>query len=466
VKLRRAIVALRSFLRRDLWLHQPKHRPRRTLYHLLRMGVLTIEGAIRSEVFLLSAALTYKVAFALVPFVAVVLALYKGFGGFEKLFADLKQNVLPYLAPQGQEFVDGINAFVGRIDAAALGGIGFLLLLYTSLSLMHTTEDAFNRIWGIKSARTIMRRFTVYWTLLTISPIVLVVSLALSTFVQNHALYLWLTQHVPVFGKLAMSAFSFAFAWGLFTTAYVVLPSTRVRVGAALAGALVAGTAWELLKSGYIWYNSHIVPAYQFYGSMGAIPVFLLWIYLSWVVALFGAEVAFAAQHVGTYRREVQVVRISPAERERLALVVCVRVARPFTEGGPPPTAEGIAAALDAPVRVVHEVVAQLVAQQILREVALSHRKDPGLLPARDPARLTAAQVVAAIRAFGDRCALPDGREKEEVYGLIERAEARALDALGGVTLKALADAAARGEPAAPAAWPAPEPGRADATSG
>jgi membrane protein len=193
------------------------------------------------------------------------------------------------------------------------------------------------------------------------------------------------------------------------------------------------------MKGVYFWYNTKVVTAYAFYGSLGSIPIFLLWIYLSWIVVLFGAEVAFAVQHVGTYRREVEQARLSAADRDRLALVVAVEIVRRFIRGDPPATGEEVAAKLRATIRMVNQVLFELAAQGILREVALPGRKEPGYLPARDPGVMTVRDMLQAVRAYGDPATLPDGTLAAAMYQLIEEAEGQASETLSRVTLRELA---------------------------
>lgn len=433
----------RDFLHRDLWTALPERKGARALYRLLRMGVLTVEGFVRSEVFTLSAALTYQVVFAMVPLLAVMLAAFRGFGGLSGtgMGDTLKTFLIKHIASpqQGDEFVSQLNAFIENVNAAAIGVVGFLVLLYTSLSLLNTIEGAFNKIYGLKSHRSLLRRFTVYWMLLTLSPILIAASLTMTTFVQSNMAYTWLTETVPFFGKFSLFIAPYIFAWIAFTAFYIIMPNTRVDFRAALIGALVSGTIWEAMKTGYVWYNTQVVSASKFYGSLGSIPIFLLWVYLSWVIVLFGAEVAFAVQHVGTYVREIGGARISTADRERLALVICVQTVRSFEKGEAPPTAEAVAAALNAPVRVVHEITYQLVSKGVLREVVIRDRKDPGLVPGQDPSVLAARDVLAAVRSFGDPFTLPNGPQATAIYRLVDEAEARAVAALGAVTLRDLA---------------------------
>ncbi|HYE99995.1 MAG TPA: YhjD/YihY/BrkB family envelope integrity protein, partial [Planctomycetota bacterium] len=261
----------------------------------------------------------------------------------------------------------------------------------------------------------------------------------LKTFVQSNRVYHWMTEHVPFFGPVALALAPMVFAWVLFAVVYVILPNTRVRLSAALVGALVAGTAWNLMATVYVWYNARVVTNYKFYGGLGSIPIFLLWIYLSWVVVLFGAEIAFAVQHVETYKRQLESVKLSAADRDRLALVLVLEAVRTFEAGGAPPTAEGLAAKLDAPARVLHEVVYLLMDKGILREVSGFDAKDPGLVPGRDPSVMTVADVLHAVRTHGDPFGLPEAIGAREAYRLINEAEERASERLGRVTVKELA---------------------------
>ncbi|HVR87276.1 MAG TPA: YihY/virulence factor BrkB family protein [Planctomycetota bacterium] len=452
----------RAFIRRDLWLHLPEAAGPRLLYRALRMGVLIVEGFIKTDVFMLSAALTYQVIFALVPLLVVMLAVVKGVGGFSSAGGRVQQflleNILPRMgeppvkgAEGGATIAEQIDKFINNVNATAVGAIGVVALLYTSISLLNSIENVFNRIWGIKNPRTILRRLTVYWTFLTLSPVLLAASLSMTGVVQSNQLYVWLTTHVPYFGTATLVLTPYVVAWIMFTGFYIFMPNTRVHPGAALIGALISGSAWEGMKTIYFWYNTHVVTNYKFYGSLGTIPVFLLWIYLSWIIVLFGAEVAFAAQHVNTYRREIEQMKLSAADRDRLALVIAVEVVKPFIAGAPPPTGEAVALRLNSPVRIVNEILYELSMQGILRIVTLSNQKDAGYLPSQDPTVTTARDVVRAVRTYGDQGALPGGEKSEAIYRLLDHAESEAMGPLSAVSLRDLATGPSPAPSAAPA---------------
>ncbi|HZE98436.1 MAG TPA: YhjD/YihY/BrkB family envelope integrity protein [Planctomycetota bacterium] len=451
-----------TFIRRDLWLALPEARGPRLLYRLLRMGVLIVEGFIKTDVFMLSAALTYQVIFALVPLLVVMLAFVKALGGFAsaggKVQGFILHNILPRMGDGsvkgegGADIAAQIDTFINNVNATAIGVIGGIALLYTSISLLNSIENVFNRIWGIKNARSILKRLMVYWTFLTLSPILLAASLSMTGVVQSNQLYVWLNTHVPYFGTTMLVLTPYVVAWVMFTGFYIFIPNTRVHPGAALIGALISGTAWEGMKTVYFWYNTHVVTNYKFYGSLGTIPVFLLWIYVSWIIVLFGAEIAFAVQHVNTYRREIEEARLSAADRDRLALVVCVEIVRPFIAGAKPPSGEEVATRLNYPVRAVNEILYELASQGVLRSVTLTDRKDAGYLPAKDPTLLTARDVVGAVRTFGDQGTLPVGAQAEQIYKLLDHAEGEAMGPLAAVTLRDLAARTPEAPPPSPAA--------------
>jgi membrane protein len=395
-RIRRTAVRTREFLKRGVWTYRPRNRRLDALLTLLRTAVLAVQAGWNSDMMLLAAALTYRVLFALVPLLAVMLALFKGLGGMESASDEVKRFLLQYIAPDlGQEVIGQIDGFIANINATAIGAAGLLLLAYTSLGLMNTVEGAMNRVWGIRKQRPLHRRVVVAWTALTIGPILVAASLAMSTFVQSHSLFVWLTTHVPGFGYVVLVGAPVVFGWILFTAVYLAIPNASVRFKAALAGGIAAGTAWEVMKSVYVWYNTQVVTSYKFYGSLGALPVFLLWIYLSWVIVLLGAEIAFAVQTQGIRRKEA--LSEAPPGPGLYALLSVSMVVERFVPGRDPPSADRIAKDLSVPLQEIEEVLRTLLEKGILRKTDTG-----GYVPGRDIARISVRDVVEAVREGGE----------------------------------------------------------------
>lgn len=443
---RRRIEDARAFIRHDLWIVQPTTRLRRWGVQALRTAVLVVEGSLKSDYFVLAAALTFKVIFALVPMLVVTLAFLKGFGGLSSLAEQVKAFLVQNMTPgTGDAYGEHIDRFIANINGTAIGVVGFLMLVYCALSLFYTIEKAFNQIWGVRRPRSIPRRFTAYWTVLTVAPVCIAVSIGATTFMQSHEFYLFVVDRVPLLASLGVGLTPYVFSWAVFTAMYLFMPNTKVRFGPAVAGGILAGTAWELAKSLYVWANVNFMSANAFYGSLGAIPVFLMWVYISWIIVLVGCEFAFAAQNSSTYRREVEAPRVSVEFRERLALLLLADISRDFLRGREPRSAAVLAGGLNVPVRLVHELVDQLEEQRLVRAVTDGDRRDPALVPACDPSQTTVGDVLDKLHRAGDgRYALPPGATTERLRGVLDEARARLAAPLRLVTLKDLATA---GEP-------------------
>lgn len=426
---------LRRFLNRDVWTLEPTRRLHRFLVGTLRTGILAVEGASGRDLLMVSKALTYKIAFALVPLLAVMLAVFQTFGGLREIGDQVKEFVLANVDPsKSGQFAEHIDRFIDQVDAPTIGVVGFLVLVYIAFSLLTTVERAFNRIWGVRRPRPIFRRLTVYWTLITVGPLFLAASLAVSTPLME-----WIRGTVPILDAVLLKGASFVFAWIVFAALYVFMPNASVKVGPAVTGALIAGTVWVLTKELWVWYNTELVAKYEVYGSLGAIPVFLLWVYMSWVLVLIGAEIAFARQHVKTYQREVAVPMVSHRFKERLAVLVTVEAGRDFAGAKEAPTAETLAERTNTPVRLVHEVLEKLTADTVLREVSLPKEKLPGYVPGRDLQGLTVRDVLDALNTHGsDPFALPDGEQMEPLHRVVDEAQARTQEALSRVTIRDL----------------------------
>jgi len=208
----------------------------------------------------------------------------------------IKHFILSNLATgTGDTVIQYLDSFIENFRSGAVGLIGFLLLTLSIVSLLASIEKAFNAIWGISESRAFIRRFTNYWTLITIGPILLGVSLTVTGALQSNKL---VTQILSLSGaeKFLISRIPWLTTWGLFTALYLIMPNTKVRFRSALIGGIVGGTLWELAKYGYTLYATKVVSNYAVYGSLGMIPIFLVWIYYTWLVVLIGAQIACADQ--------------------------------------------------------------------------------------------------------------------------------------------------------------------------
>src|SRR3546814_216869 len=233
--------------------------------------------------------LSYASLLAIVPVLAICFGLLAAFPAFERLRFEAQVYLFQNLVPNaGMEVSDQIATFVE--NARSMTGIGTLALLVTALLLLSTINGAFNAIWRVTEPRPLMIRLMAYWMILTISPLLLGASLSLTSYGFVSAV---MEQGERAFGLTRLLPFLFAI--GGFTLLYAVVPARPVAFRHALAGGVVAGVLFELLKAGFGFYLRQF-PSYEaIYGALAAIPIFLVWMYLSWAIMLLGAAVAAAA---------------------------------------------------------------------------------------------------------------------------------------------------------------------------
>jgi membrane protein len=402
-----------------------------------RVLSLALRGWDRHEVLTRAAALTYVTVFGLVPTLAVALAMFKAFGGLEQAKDVLLPRILAYLAVGVHETVRlRIEDFIANIHGGALGGAGTVFLLLAVVSLLGGIEQAFNAIWEVARSRTFFQRVTTYWTITTVTPALLIAGLALPAAVRRLApvdwVLAWTGGEEFLFGVLL----PLLFVWAAFTLLYKFVPNTWVDTRAAVGGALVAGSLWIAAVWGYALYARQAVSYSNIYGSLAALPIFLLWIYVTWVIVLLGAEIAFAAQHVPTTPVAPSARPLSVEVQELLALRLMVAVARRFVAGEPAPTTADLGQETQAPPAPTQEAVERLRAAGLL----VASEDDARLFPARDPERTSPADVLLALRRHGEQGAWTAEERVAAELGRWRRTMEEAVrGAWGGMSLADLA---------------------------
>lgn len=247
-------------------------------------------------------ALSYTSLLALVPLMAVILGVMSAFPVFDYGVEQLQDFIFSNFVPAAGDVVhEYLDQFVQR--SAELTGTGTLFLVVTALILMSTIEKTLNRIWRVKQLRHPTSRLMVYWAVLTLGPLLLGGSIGLTSYLEG------LQTFTPEFVRgtlqwILVVTTPFLVAMLAFTLIFMVVPNRQVRFHHALAGAAFSALAFELSKRGFVLYVSNFPTYEKLYGALAAIPIFLVWIYVSWVVILLGASVAAALTTFNYHRAE------------------------------------------------------------------------------------------------------------------------------------------------------------------
>jgi membrane protein len=339
----------------------------------LRAGAAAFKG---EGLKLRAMALTYISIFSLLPAIMVTVSMVRSFPDLDRVRLRLQEFVVSNLAVGARDRVSQyLDEYVFGTSAMTPGLLGFALLLFSAVALLAQVEHAVNAIWAVRHPRPRMQRWLTYWAALTVGPLVMAGSIALALDAHELLGAPWLV------GQVAGVALTYAFL----VAAYLVLPATRVRFLPALGGGLVAGTAFELAKSVYTWVAAHLFRFQAVYGSIAAIFVFLIWLYVSWTIFLFGARLAFVLQH---HRGLLEEEEGNAMGREFLGVRALVEVALAWWDGARPPEAGEVADRLDAPAETVRQVLSTLEDGGLIAE-----GEGGRLTPARPLDRITLADV-------------------------------------------------------------------------
>ena len=414
-------------------------RMRRWLGRYVRVIFLTARWQVYDNIKLHAQALTYDTLLAIVPLLAVIFSIFKGFGATEEIGKQIQAKIMESVAgtPELQASVQSyIEQAIGNISAGQIGAVSVVLLIYSVLSLLGHIEVAFNAIFGATAQRPLVTRMLTYWAVLTFGPLLLLASLGLTAALQT-------SKVGAVVGHLSTATTSLVWAvpllitWLGFTVMYLFVPNTRVRLSSAIFAALAAGSAWNIAKYGYAVYAKNAITLQNIYGSLAVIPLVVFWLYVSWLIVLFGAQLAFAFQNAKTYRREDELARASQGFLERAACRLLLEIARDFHAGRPPTDPEALADTLALPRRLFETLLTRM------REGGLIRATEPDslLVPGHDLATITVNQVVEVMRsAPGPEPLLVVDAARRHVDALFAGLDQERLRVLGTVTFRDLAE--------------------------
>ncbi len=362
------------FLSEDLWRIRLEEQqpPKSFLIKVLRILVLSAKGFDKDKCTLRASALTFYSLLSIVPILAMAFGIAKGFG-FDQI---LEQRVREQFHGQEEVLTHAINFAHNLLEntkGGVVAGFGIVFLFWSVIKVLGNMERSFNDIWGIKKQRNLWRRFSDYLSFMLICPILFILASSMTIVVTSeveklllgHTFFSFFAKPIQV----SLRILPLFVIWGLFAFVYVFLPNGKVKLGSALLGGILAGTIYHVVQWAYLSFQIGINRYNAIYGSFAALPLFLVWLQLSWLIVLYGAEVCFAHQNVHTYEFEPDCLKISPAFRRLVTLAVAQLCVKMFKDGVPPPTAAEISQKLGTPIRLVNETLYDLTEADILSEV-------------------------------------------------------------------------------------------------
>ncbi len=392
------------FLREDIWRLDlgGLSRPRRAGVHVLRALVLAVHGAGTNRASVWAASLTYISLMSIIPFVALAAGLGARLGVPGKA-VDALTGQIP---PEQLKVLEEAAAAFEKADLKAIGVVAIVMLLYAMVKALTSIEKALNGVWGAERGRSFARRVSNYVSVAVVAPLLIFAAMATTAGLMSSR-FMAAVRGLPVAGSLldsALSAAPYVFAWLALTLLYFLMPNTRVRFTCAAAGAIVAGILWQVVQRLHFGAQREVAGLGVAYGAFAAVPMFLLWLYFSWMIVLLGAEIGYGLQHARTFALGRGFGEPSPGTKERSALRLALLLAENFTAGRGGLDTDEAAEALGIPERLARRLLDTLEHAGVA--VAL---EGGGWQPARPPSAITAAEVVNAVRNAGAALPAPSG---------------------------------------------------------
>jgi len=401
-------VTLRSveLVRTGIWRVRLKDLSRNRSFgiRILRIIALAARGFTEDRIHFRASALTLYSLLGIVPVVAMAFGIAKGFG-FEKY---LQKDLLERF--QGQEevatrIIDFAHSLLEATKGGVIAGVGLLVLFWTVIRVLRDIENSFNDIWGVDEARSLGRKFSDYLTIIIVCPILLIMSGSVTLFINSQVEMItakveWLAYlSGPIF--FLLSFLPYAMIWGLFAFIYILVPNTKVRFSSGLIAGILAGSVYQLVQWGYIHFQVGMAKYNAIYGSFAALPLFLIWLQISWMIVLIGAEIAFAHQNVDTYEFEPDFKQISTSFKRLLSLMVAHLLTRRFAAGERPLTVQEMSQILAIPTRPLRRILFELVDSGMVSEVNVPNENVSAYQPAFDIDKLTVGRVLGALDQRG-----------------------------------------------------------------
>jgi membrane protein len=439
VRISEGLKWIARFVTYDIWRitdHEVGGLKRITVF-LGQSIILAVKGFKRENLPTKASALTFSTLLAIVPMLAVIVGIASGFG----LRETVRQSVYSYFPghnPELTQAFDFAENYLRLANGGVFIGIGLVLLLYTVFNLISNIETAFNEIWQAKN-RGFSRKTTDYLAMMIILPVLIIVSSGLSLFVSSLSSsflkeYVFLTPVADALFHIAPYIFTVLF----FTALYVLVPNTRVKFLNALAAGFIIGCAFQVFQyvyiSGQIWVSKYNA----IYGSFAALPLLLLWLQLSWLMCLFGAEIAYASQNVKKFSFESDIKNISHRYRNFFTILITTLIIKRFEKGEQPYTADELSDSNRIPIRLTTDILHLLAATGIITDKTDEERV-VRYMPSRDIGGISVGMLLRNIDENGSEDFKIDYRQQfpDEWEALI-KARGLMFDYGNGILLKDL----------------------------
>lgn len=427
-----------DYFKEDIWLQRTQHLSpfKAAVLKSTKIVLLSAEGFDRDMGPLRASALTLYSLLAIVPVIALLFGIAKGFG-YERI---LKQQLLEQIPSQDTlvlKLIDFAENMLATTQGEVVAGIGIIVLFWTIIKLIGHIERSFNHIWKINQGRTLGRKISDYLSVMLLAPVLLIASNGITVFLKTQVTWLIDAINLPDAGTWlvlrALGLLPVVILSALFAFTFVFIPNLKVDYKAGIIAGVISAVLYHMAQWAYLSLQIGVSEYNAIYGSFAALPLLIVWIQIGWMIVLFGCEINFYLQNYRDYRGKHKIVDLSFFLKKVIALQAMHLIIKHFAEQQEPLSVIEIASRLSIPAYVVHNVLSELMQSEMIVQAKTEDDADEVYLPAMDINKMTIAYVINALEQRGQN-QLPDLAEEEqfmkvvkEFRQLIENAEQNRL---------------------------------------
>ena len=394
---------IRIFLTEDIWrvTEDEISKKRNILYSTIKIITLSIREFVQGRVINKASALTYSTLLAIIPILAILFAIARGFG-LANLLEDQFRTGLEGQAMAAETILSFIDSYLSHAKSGVFIGVGIIMLFYTVLLLTNNMEQTFNSIWQVKKHRSLYRKLTDYFSMLLLLPLLILlssgISIFMSTFMRTMEEFTLLAPVIKSMVRLT----PYVLTWGMFTALYIFMPNTKVKFKYAILPGILAGSAFQAFQFLYIGSQIWVSRYNAIYGSFAAIPMFLLWTQISWSICLFGAQLCYVAQNLRNFSFSKETENISRRYHDFLCILIMSLICKRFQTNEPPYTAETLSDEHKIPIRLTTTILYELQDLHLIYETPMEHEdEEKGYLPAIDINQLNVGMLLNRLDEAG-----------------------------------------------------------------
>lgn len=397
-----------SFAYKGVW-HSTKNTP---WIKTLKTLNLTITSFFDRDLLTRAASLTFDTLLALVPALALMFAIGRGFG-----LQDLLKDQLFLYFPAQKEAIDTaiqfVDSYLNESTQGVFVGVGIIVLLYTLISLLSSIEESFNYIWGIKKDRSLYQKFTDYIAICLLIPILMICSSGISIFIST---VFQTNVHIPFLTPVInwiLDLFPLVLLWLAFSLSFLLIPNTKVSFKYSAVAGAVSAVGFQILELLFLNGQIYVTKYNAIYGSFAFLPLLLIWLQFSWVILLSGGTLCYSLQNVFAYNYLDNSSQVSNDYVRKVALVIMCIVVEKLEKEETPLTCNQISTSYRLPLRLVTDIIDKFHALGLVNYVMLGN-DNVGISPAVDVSTLSAGRLLKRLDEYGDSDFIPDFRKNYE----------------------------------------------------